>query len=159
MKLLNINSHFSHQLYQISSFLQSDLSLNTGNSGGPLINAKGELLGINTYATDNASIAMSISSESLEALINKLIEAEKTNYLEEERESNALSVVLKEIGHEVSDIYGEQDIIDKKFHKHDHEGKHPDKDVGASEGTSSNTTPTIDYSSKSDNSRLTSLNV
>ena len=51
------------------------------------------------------------------------------------------------------------DIIDKKFHKHDHEGKHPDKDVGASEGTSSNTTPTIDYSSKSDNSRLTSLNV
>lgn len=140
-------------------FLQSDLSLNTGNSGGPLINDRGELLGINTYATDNASIAMSISSESLEVLINKLIEAEKTNYLEEERESNALSVVLKEIGYEVSDIYGEQDIIDKKFHKNDHEGKHPDKDVGTSEGTSTNTKPTIDYSSKSDNSRLASLNV
>ena len=138
-------------------FLQSDLSLNTGNSGGPLINAKGELLGINTYATDNASIAMSISSESLEGLINKLIEEEIANYLEEERESNALSVVLKEIGHEVSDVYGEQDIIDKKFHKHDHEGKHPDKDVDTSEGNSTNTVPTIDYSSKSDNSRLASL--
>lgn len=143
-------------------FLQSDLSLNTGNSGGPLINAKGELLGINTYATDNASIAMSISSESLEVLINKLIEDKKPNYLEEERNANALSVVLKEIGYEVSDIYGENDIIDKKFHKHDHEGKHPEKDNDTSASTNpapTPTTPTVDYSTKSDNGRLASLTV
>ena len=53
-------------------FLQSDISLNIGNSGGPLINDKAELLGINTYATENASMGMSISSESLQEIIKVL---------------------------------------------------------------------------------------
>lgn len=88
-------------------FLQSDISLNTGNSGGPLINDKAHLLGINTYATENASIGMSISSESLQSIIKELIESKTVNYLEEERPSNALSVVLNEIGHKTKDLYNE----------------------------------------------------
>lgn len=112
-------------------FLQSDISLNTGNSGGPLINDKGELLGINTYATENASIGMSISAESLETIINNLISNKKVNYLDGTRETNALSVVLKEIGHEKEDIYNESEIIKeviKKEEKKDKENNKDDKD-------------------------------
>ena len=100
-------------------FLQSDISLNTGNSGGPLINDKAELLGINVYSTENASIGMSISSESLQKIIRDLIENPKVNYLEGKRPSNALSVVLNEIGYESSDIYNEEAIIEKKNNNND----------------------------------------
>lgn len=146
-------------------FLQSDLALNTGNSGGPLVNAKGEFLGINTYATDNASIAMSISSESLEIIIDKLISEKKVNYLEKERETNALSVVLKEIGYETDDIYGEDEIIRKKFHK-DEEEKHDNKHESNNSSSSNNSGNSgghygndIVDNTKSDNSRLSTLTV
>lgn len=94
-------------------FLQSDISLNLGNSGGPLINAKGELLGINTYATDNASIGMAISSEALENIIIKLKNHVQVKYLEGTREKNSLSVVLVEIGYQIDDLYQEKNLINK----------------------------------------------
>ena len=94
-------------------YLQTDMSLSGGNSGGPLINAKAEVFGMTTYATENAKIGMSISSESLEAIIEKLIENKKVSYVEDNRKSNALSTVLKEIGHKDDDIYDEKDLMEK----------------------------------------------
>lgn len=94
-------------------YLQTDMSLSGGNSGGPLINAKAEVFAMTTYATENAKIGMSISSESLEAIIEKLIENKKVSYVEDNRKSNALSTVLKEIGHKDDDIYDEKDLMDK----------------------------------------------
>jgi hypothetical protein len=105
-------------------FLQSDISLNVGNSGGPLINEKGEVLGINTYATENASIGMSISSESLQSIITKLINSKEVIYLEDTRPKNALSVVLTEIGHFHEDIYNEKHYI--RIHKPKDENKDDD---------------------------------
>lgn len=143
-------------------FLQSDISLNTGNSGGPLINAKGEFLGINTYATENASIAMSISAENLENIIDKLLKDKKVNYLEEERPTNALSVVLKEIGYEVDDIFGEKHIINKLFDKGKHDEDEKDDHSSSnnnSENSGSNSgNDIVDYT-KSSNSKLSSLSV
>lgn len=98
-------------------FLQSDISLNAGNSGGPLINAKGELLGINTYATDNASIGMSISAESLNNIINNLLTKKSAEYLKGKRPENALSVVLNEIGYMTDDIYNQNEIIESNIIK------------------------------------------
>lgn len=98
-------------------FLQSDISLNAGNSGGPLINAKGELLGINTYANDNASIGMSISAESLNNIINNLLTKKSAEYLNGKRPENALSVVLNEIGYMTDDIYNQNEIIESNIIK------------------------------------------
>lgn len=96
-------------------FLQLDISLNSGNSGGPLINSYGELLGINTYASTNSTVGMAMSAENLETVIQKLIANQTVNYVTEERPQNILSVVLKEIGYEIDDIYNEKQFM-KKHH-------------------------------------------
>ena len=120
-------------------FLQSDISLNVGNSGGPLINDKGELLGINTYATDNASIGMAISSESLQIIINKLIKDKSINYLEDKRPDNALSVVLTEIGYNTEDLYSENKYIKKHDGIHDN-GNESDKNKNDDSSNQNNVT-------------------
>jgi len=44
----NINLLRKKQQYAIESFIQTDAAVNPGNSGGALVNTKGELIGINT---------------------------------------------------------------------------------------------------------------
>lgn len=49
----------------------------------------------------------------MQEIIKDLIENPTVNYLENKRQSNALSVVLNEIGYEVKDLYNENEIIEK----------------------------------------------
>lgn len=39
------------------NFIQSDVSINSGNSGGPMLNTKGEIIGINTLKADGKNIS------------------------------------------------------------------------------------------------------
>lgn len=95
-------------------FLQVDMSLNSGFSGGPLIDEKGNLLGMNSYATENATIGMAISSDNLEIIIEKLIKEKNVNYIEKERPQNILGTILKEIGFEDKDLYDEKEYSNNK---------------------------------------------
>ena len=62
-------------------FIQTDASINVGNSGGPLFNMEGEVIGINTAIfgrSGNIGIGFSIPSNSAKKIINQLIEFGET---------------------------------------------------------------------------------
>ena len=55
--------------------IQTDAAINDGNSGGPLVNLSGEVIGINTaILRDAQGIGFAISSESAVPIINSLVE-------------------------------------------------------------------------------------
>ena len=60
---------------QLSDMIQTDAAINSGNSGGPLVNAAGEVIGINTatsYSAENMGFAIPISS--VKGMLAQLIE-------------------------------------------------------------------------------------
>jgi putative serine protease PepD len=57
----------------LDNLIQTDAAINPGNSGGPLVNANGEVVGINTAIIQGAqNIGFSIAIDSVEDLIAKL---------------------------------------------------------------------------------------
>ncbi|AJE08903.1 Do family serine endopeptidase [Mannheimia haemolytica] len=60
------------------NYIQTDAAVNQGNSGGPLINLNGELIGINTAIISpsggNAGIAFAIPSNMANSLVTQIIE-------------------------------------------------------------------------------------
>jgi serine protease Do len=61
--------------YSISDAIQTDASINPGNSGGPLVNDRGEVVGIDTaIITQAQNIGFAISIDLAKPLIQEIIE-------------------------------------------------------------------------------------
>ncbi|MBS3821975.1 MAG: Do family serine endopeptidase [Planctomycetes bacterium] len=63
------------------SYIQTDAAINRGNSGGPLVNMKGEVVGINTMILSNTGmfqgVGMSIPSNMARNIMDQLVESGK----------------------------------------------------------------------------------
>jgi S1-C subfamily serine protease len=60
------------------NFIQTDASINPGNSGGPLVNLKGEVIGINTaIVAAGQGIGFAIPINMVKRVMNQLVERGK----------------------------------------------------------------------------------
>lgn len=62
---------------RLENFIQTDAAINRGNSGGALVNLKGQLIGINTAilgATGNIGIGFAIPSNMMNSLVEQILE-------------------------------------------------------------------------------------
>jgi S1-C subfamily serine protease len=61
-------------------FIQTDAAVNPGNSGGPLVNMAGEVVGVNSMAARNGSIGFAIPINLVKALLPQLAEKGKVEW-------------------------------------------------------------------------------
>ena len=70
----------------INDFIQTDAPINQGNSGGPLINIRGEVIGVNTWIASNSSgggsigLGFAIPINNTKRSIDEFIETGSTSY-------------------------------------------------------------------------------
>lgn len=65
------------QIETLSDMIQTDAAINGGNSGGPLLNAAGEAIGINTaYASQGNNVGFAIPISSVKGIINNVLKGQ-----------------------------------------------------------------------------------
>ncbi|MFQ3581782.1 MAG: Do family serine endopeptidase [Chloracidobacterium sp.] len=73
----NLPSSRANRFAQYNNYLQTDASINPGNSGGPLVNLRGEVVGVNTMILSESGgsegIGFAIPSDLVERVCRKLI--------------------------------------------------------------------------------------
>lgn len=87
-------------------FLQIDAAVNTGNSGGPAFNAKGEVVGVNTaiYSPTggNVGIAFAIPARTVQQIVGQLIEDGTVT-------RGYLGVSIQDVSRDIADSVGLSD--------------------------------------------------
>ena len=87
-------------LTRYDDFIQTDASINVGNSGGPLFNLNGEVIGINTAIlgqTGSIGIGFAIPSNPASNVINQLLEFGETK-------RGWLGVRIQEVTKEIAEV-------------------------------------------------------
>jgi serine protease Do len=83
----------------LSDMIQTDAAINSGNSGGPLVNAAGEVVGINTATSTTAeNMGFAIPISSVKGMLKQLIETGSA-------ERTYLGVYVAEITPEMAKAY------------------------------------------------------
>ena len=86
-------------------FIQTDAAINTGNSGGPLVNLRGEVIGINTMIISNgfqgqfSGVGFAIPINLVSSVVDQLIEHGRTI-------RGWLGISMRALDPELADIYG-----------------------------------------------------
>lgn len=84
-------------------FIQTDAAINRGNSGGPLVNMKGEVIGVNsqiaTSTGDYNGIGFALPSNEAEYVYNQILRSGKVR-------RGYLGVFLDSVKKEFADVYG-----------------------------------------------------
>ena len=91
----------------VMNMIQADVSINSGNSGGPLFNAKGEVIGITTAkysgtTSSGASIEGISFAIPMDDVIDMLDDLKNLGYIS----SSYLGVMVRDLDPSVADIYG-----------------------------------------------------
>lgn len=92
------------------TFLQTDAAINGGNSGGPLLNAKGEVVGINSAKISDTQVegmCFAIPISSAIPIINDLMNRETLT----DEEKGYMGISLKDISSEAVELYGVPDGV------------------------------------------------
>lgn len=85
-----LNREMTTELGEKGIFIQTDAAINHGNSGGALLNMKGQLIGINSNKLDGSSIesmGYAIPIDTARPIIEKLIEKKALEELPAEQQS------------------------------------------------------------------------
>lgn len=98
-RLTPYSSNFQH-------FIQTDAAINRGNSGGPLVNMRGEVIGINsqiaTLTGDNNGVGFALPSKEAEFVFNQLVTTGKVS-------RGYLGIFLDPVKREYASVYGLED--------------------------------------------------
>lgn len=91
--------------YRVESFIQTDAAVNPGNSGGALVNTRGELVGINTLIKSQTGTYMGYSFAIPSAIVKKVV-VDLKEYGVVQRA--LLGVSYQEINDDFIDRFGEE---------------------------------------------------
>ncbi len=97
-----LNRDISDQDISLEGLIQTDAAINPGNSGGPLVNAKGEVVGMNTAIiqnTNNIGFAIAIDR------IKPLVEDIKSGKGESTKPKTFLGVTTQTVDAEIQNAY------------------------------------------------------
>lgn len=93
--------------FAIEDFLQTDAAINPGNSGGPLVNIRGEVIGINTAIASsngfNQGYAFAVPSNLARRVMADLIKYGRVR-------RPLLGISIQEISQEDAEVYGLKEI-------------------------------------------------
>lgn len=91
------------QIGSISDFIQTDTAINQGNSGGPLLNIYGEVIGINTWIASQSGgsqgLGFAIPINNIKHAIDEFISSGKVTY-------GWLGVSLVEVNNDIKESLG-----------------------------------------------------